>query len=76
MKLSVSISQQDLEALDGYASAHGLPSRSAAVQEAIRHLRQGDLADDYAVAFAEWDASEDARLWDAVVADGVGDAPR
>ncbi len=76
MKLSVSLPQRDLEALDAYAAAHGLPSRSAVVQEAIRRLRHRDLEDDYAAAFAEWDGSADAPLWNTTVADGLGDAPR
>lgn len=76
MKLSVSLPPRDLETLDRYASAHGLPSRSAAVQEAIRRLRRGELEEDYAVAFTEWDESSDAPLWNTTVSDGLGDASR
>ncbi|MBA4861778.1 hypothetical protein H1V43_10345 [Streptomyces sp. PSKA54] len=31
------------------------------------------LEDEYAEAFAEWDGTEDAVLWDRFVADGLDD---
>ena len=70
MKVSVSISEGDVEFLDDYARSHGMASRSAAVQRAIRLLRANDLSRHYAAAFAEW-ADSDAEHWDAVVADGL-----
>ncbi len=36
MKLSVSVSEEDVATLDRYAEAAGLTSRSAAIQRAIR----------------------------------------
>ena len=70
MKLSVSISDEDLDALDAYAEAHRLPSRSAAIRCAIRLLRTSDLVPAYVAAFEEW-SDEDAELWDRVVGDGL-----
>ncbi|WP_206603673.1 hypothetical protein [Streptomyces sp. CB03238] len=32
-----------------------------------------ELERQYMEAFAEWDESEDARFWDATVADGLDD---
>ncbi|MBU3060231.1 ribbon-helix-helix protein, CopG family [Nocardia sp. NEAU-G5] len=72
MKLSVSLSEQDVALLDEVVRERGLSSRSAAVQEAIRLLRQAGLADAYASAWSEWEASEEADLWDATTADGLG----
>ncbi|MHB8452822.1 MAG: ribbon-helix-helix domain-containing protein [Mycobacteriales bacterium] len=43
MKLSISVSEEDVALLDEYARASGLRSRSAAVQYAIRLLRHADL---------------------------------
>ncbi|MGY0067335.1 hypothetical protein ACWZEH_11000 [Streptomyces sp. QTS137] len=34
-------------------------------------LRQARLEQEYSEAFAEWDGSEDARLWDQVSGDGI-----
>lgn len=67
MKISVSLPEEDIAFLDGYTAE----SRSAAIHEAIRLLRQEGLRREYEDAFAEWDGSEDARLWDHVAADGI-----
>lgn len=71
MKVSVSLPAEDVAFLDAYARAHNIPSRSAAVQEAIRAFRLRDLDEAYGAAFAEWSESEDARLWDASAGDGL-----
>lgn len=71
MKVSVSLPGEDVAFLDAYASAHELPSRSAAMHTAIKALRLGDLRQAYGEAWAEWDAGGDASAWDAVAGDGV-----
>jgi Arc/MetJ-type ribon-helix-helix transcriptional regulator len=71
MKLSVSLSAEDLAMLDAYARDAGLPSRSAAVQRAIRLLRSADLEQDYADAWDEWEAT-DRGVWERTDADGLG----
>lgn len=76
MKLSISLPDEDVQSLDEYARASGLPSRSAAVQQAIRMLRHSDLEQDYATAWEEWEASGDQAAWESTVADGVADAER
>jgi Arc/MetJ-type ribon-helix-helix transcriptional regulator len=76
VKLSVSLPEDDVEALDQYARSAGLPSRSAALHHAVRLLRDRDLEDDYAAAWAEWEASDEQSAWEATVGDGVTDAPR
>lgn len=75
MKLSVSLSEDDVRVLDEYVARTGLPSRSAAVQQAIRMLRYPALEENYASAWAEWSAGENDD-WDRVVGDGLGDATR
>jgi metal-responsive CopG/Arc/MetJ family transcriptional regulator len=72
MKLSVSIPEDDLTFLDQYIEKLGIPSRSAAVQKAIRLLRTAELAEAYEAAYEEWHGSEDAMLWDRTVGDGIG----
>ena len=34
-------------------------------------LRAAELADDYAAAFREWDASKDASIWELGTGDGL-----
>jgi Arc/MetJ-type ribon-helix-helix transcriptional regulator len=66
-KVSVSLSEADLSYLDGQTLAGRYPSRSAALQDAIRKLRESELADAYAEAFAEWHD----EAWDEAVGDGL-----
>ena len=76
MKVSVSLSEEDLAALDRYVEQAGLGSRSAAVQQAIRRLEDPQLEADYASAWEEWARIGDDDAWAAVCSDGLVDAPR
>ena len=76
MKLSVSLTVQDVATLDEYAHTAGLRSRSAALQQAIRLLRLAELETDYAEAWDEWAGSGDRSAWEVTSADGLGDAAR
>ena len=76
MKLSISLPEEDIAALDRYARAAGISSRSAAIQRAIRLLAQPELDDAYAAAWQEWEASGDAAAWEETSADGLTDASR
>jgi Arc/MetJ-type ribon-helix-helix transcriptional regulator len=71
MKLSVSLTEDDVAFLDEYARLRGYPSRSAALHAAVRSLRSFTLGDAYADAWEEQPA-DDAALWDATSADGPG----
>jgi Arc/MetJ-type ribon-helix-helix transcriptional regulator len=70
-KVSVSLSQADVEFLDREALDGHFESRSAAVQEAVRLLRESRLADAYAEAFGEWRESGEEDVWSAAAGDGV-----
>ena len=70
MKLSVSVTQDDVALLDSFAREAGLGSRSAVVQYAIRRLRHAGLERDYAAAWDEWEAA-DRGVWERVDADGL-----
>ena len=76
MKLSVSLSEEDVALLDEYARTSGLPSRSAALQQAVRLLRHAGLDRDYAAAWEEWESSGERATWEGTVGDGLADAPR
>ncbi|MFJ9411105.1 ribbon-helix-helix domain-containing protein [Streptomyces sp. NPDC101393] len=71
MKISVSLPAEDLAFVDEYATRTAAESRSAVIHAAIEALRAGDLEAEYTEAFAEWDASEDAALWDRTSGDGI-----
>jgi len=76
MKLSVSLPDSDVAALDEYVRAHQLGTRSAGVQHAIRLLRHPDLEGDYTAAWDEWDSGGDEAAWAVAAADGIADAAR
>ena len=76
MKVSVSLSEGDLAALDRYVEQAGLESRSAAVQQAIRRLPDPQLEADYAAAWQEWAIAGDEDAWAAASSDGLTDAAR
>ena len=76
MKLSISLPDEDLATLNRYARSAGLPSRSAAIQRAIRLLEDSELEDAYIRAWDEWESSGDASAWETTSADGLNDAAR
>ncbi len=76
MKLSISLSGEDVAVLDDYVRRTGLQSRSAGVQRAVQMLRYPSLGEDYAEAWAEWFGTEGAEGWDDTVSDGAVDAAR
>lgn len=69
--MSVSLPDEDVEFLDTYAQAQGLPSRSAVLHKAVRLLRGAELAPAYENAFASWEESEEAADWDVTTGDNV-----
>ncbi len=71
MKLSVSLSDEDVNYLDTYTKAQGLKSRSAALSKAVRLLRASELSAAYEDAWTEWANGDDAALWDAITIDGL-----
>jgi len=75
MKLSVSLSDDDVALIDQFVS-RGAASRSAVLHDALQLLRATELESAYAAATEEWAGSEDAEAWDGALADGLADAPR
>ncbi|MFL0578215.1 ribbon-helix-helix domain-containing protein [Dietzia sp. 179-F 9C3 NHS] len=76
MKISVSLSEEDVALIDRYAGESGLGSRSAVIRDALRRLRDAELEAAYEDAFTEWAGSDDALLWDETTGDGLGDEAR
>lgn len=76
MKLSVSLSDNDIAILDAYVKQAGLSSRSAGLQRALQMLRYPILEDDYAAAWQQWSTDEETAYgWEGTAADSI-DAPR
>lgn len=71
MKVSISLSDDDVEFLDAYAERLGVASRSAVIQKAVRLLRASELGAAYSAAWDEWEASGDSEEWNDVVGDGL-----
>ena len=76
MKISVSLTDEDVTLVDEYLRSSGLKSRSAVIRRALHLLQQPDLEQDYAAAWDEWAASGEQAAWDATSGDGLADAPR
>lgn len=71
MKVSVSLSGEDVEFLDAYARAQGYESRSAVLHKAVRLLRASQLASAYEDAWQEWSDSGESQLWESTADDGI-----
>lgn len=69
-KISISLQDEALTALDQFIADKNLPSRSAAIQEAIAMMTSTNLQNAYAQAFTEWN-DEQAEDWDTVSSDGI-----
>ena len=76
MKLSVSLTDEDIALVDEYRGRSGLQTRSAVIRRALHLLRQPDLEADYAAAWDEWAASGEQEAWESTTGDGVMDASR
>ncbi|MCI0156254.1 antitoxin [Leifsonia shinshuensis] len=72
MKLSVSLSDDDLVYLDKIA-ADMRGNRSAAIHRLLRVQRELDAEDAYAQAFDEWENSGEEALWDSTASDGLSE---
>lgn len=62
---SVNLCEADVAGLDAYVLAAGVPSRSAAIAEAIRLLGDPELQGAYEAAWQEWAASGDEEAWES-----------
>lgn len=69
-KLSISLPEQDVSYLDTLIDEH-TTSRSAAVHQIIRRMRELDAEYGYAQAMVEWEESGEAELWDQTAGDGL-----
>lgn len=73
MKLSISLREDEVAAIDAYARKAGMASRSAVIQRAIASLRNPGLEDAYANAWDEWETGGEQADWEHTSADGLRD---
>ena len=71
MKISISLPDDDVLFLDEYVETQGYPSRSAVLHAAVRILRSAKLGGAYADAWAQWEDSGEADVWDRTSSDGL-----
>lgn len=71
MKLSISLREDEVAAIDAYAQATGMTSRSAVIQRAIAGLRSSELETAYGQAWDDWEADDHQADWDATAGDGL-----
>lgn len=74
MKLSVSLSVDEVAMLDDVVARNGLSSRSAGVRRAIAEMQRSQLTDEFVECFSEPRFIEDVALWDDTLADGIDSA--
>jgi hypothetical protein len=69
VKVTVSLTEEDVEFPDAYALDHGLGSRSEVVHRVIRGLRAIGLGPAYEEAWSEWSARGDDAAWGITIGD-------
>jgi antitoxin MazE9 len=70
MKVSVSLTDDDVTYIDEYAHRTGAPSRSSVLHKAVTLLRMSEIEDAYASAWDEWRLA-DGDAWEVTVDDGL-----
>jgi Arc/MetJ-type ribon-helix-helix transcriptional regulator len=70
-KISISLPTDLVYYLDDCIREHKLESRSEVIASALRAMRERELESAYAAASQEWDGSEEAKLWDNALGDGL-----
>ena len=70
-KVSISLPADIADFVAQYQESHAIEHRSEVFVQALELLRERELAQAYREASLEWDNSEDAKLWDKTVGDGL-----
>ena len=70
MKVSVSLTDEDIAYIDEYARRTGAPSRSSVLHKAVSVLRLSEIEDAYASAWDEW-RQADGDVWEVTADDGL-----
>jgi len=73
VKVSISLSDRQLEFVDQKVAQGAYASRSAAVAAAIRRLQERDLVLEYAQEQELRDAFGESGTWDSTLTDGLDD---
>lgn len=73
MKVSISLTERQLEFIDEKVERGVYASRSAAMAAAIRRLQERDLVREYAEEYEGLRASGEIEMWDSTLMDGLAD---
>jgi metal-responsive CopG/Arc/MetJ family transcriptional regulator len=73
-KISANLDSTLIAFLERYQAQRGLKTRSEALEDAIRELRQTHLRSEYAAAAQDSEYLSDVKFWDATSADGLDEA--
>jgi Arc/MetJ-type ribon-helix-helix transcriptional regulator len=71
IKISANLDTGLVAFLERYREHRGLKTRSEALEDAIRELRQAHLRSEYAAAAQDPEYISDVKFWDATSADGL-----
>ena len=72
-KLSISVDPSLAQFIDTYQADNKVPTKSEVVERALKLLQKAELQREYAEAYAEWQESGEAAVWEATVDDGLGE---
>ena len=72
-KLSISVDPSLAQFIDSYQADNKVPTKSEVVERALKLLQKVELQREYAEAYAEWEESGEAAVWEATVGDGLGE---
>ena len=75
MKVSVSLTDDDVTYIDEYARRTGATSRSSVLHRALTVLRMSEIEEAYAAAWDEWRHAE-GDAWEVTVDDGLSPGDR
>jgi Arc/MetJ-type ribon-helix-helix transcriptional regulator len=70
-KIRIRLSTDLVYYLDNCMREHKLESCSEVIASALGAMRERELETAYTAASQEWDGSEDAKLWDNALDDGL-----
>lgn len=73
-KISANLDSTLIAFLERYQAQRGLKTRSEALEDAIRELRQAHLRSEYAACAQDPEYLSDVKFWDATSADGLDEA--
>lgn len=73
-KLSISVDPSLAQFIDRYQAGNNVSTKSEVIERALKLLQKAELQREYAEAYAEWEHTGEAALWETTVGDGLTEA--